>query len=212
MARRDQLLLGATSAALVAAILSIWLLLAPTIAGEPGADAVPDVSFVASGSPSPAVTADVATLLVDVEGGVEHPGIVELPAEARLGEAIAAAGGYSKDADVVAAAVSLNLAAALTDGQQVYVPLVGVAGPPGGSTGGGAAGAGGSGGGADGALVSLNSATPEALDALPGIGPVTVQKIVAARQEQPFATLEELVERKVMNNGQLEKIRDLVTL
>ena len=47
---------------------------------------------------------------------------------------------------------------------------------------------------------------------MPGIGPVTVQKIVAARQEQPFRTLDELVQRKVLTNAQLTKIRDLVTL
>jgi len=67
-------------------------------------------------------------------------------------------------------------------------------------------------GGASGGLVNLNSAGPVALDALPGIGPVTVQKIVAARTEQPFASLEELVSRKVMTNAQLDKIRALVTL
>jgi competence protein ComEA len=64
----------------------------------------------------------------------------------------------------------------------------------------------------DGELVNLNTASPEALDALPGIGPVTVQKIVAARDERPFATLDELIERDVMNRGQLDDIRDLVTL
>ena len=77
----------------------------------------------------------------------------------------------------------------------------------------GATGGGGStGGGAGGGLVNVNTATPDELDALPGIGPVTVQKVVAARAEQPFASLEELVTRKVLTNSQLDKIRDLVTL
>jgi competence protein ComEA len=60
--------------------------------------------------------------------------------------------------------------------------------------------------------VNLNSATPEELEALPGVGPVTVQKIVAARAEQPFTTLDEMVERDVLDRGQLEEIRSLVTL
>jgi competence protein ComEA len=202
MAARDQLLFGAAGAALIAVALSLWLLIAPAPTAEFGVDQPAGVGFVASTPPTVgAGPTEAATLLVDVEGGILEPGIVELPADARVGDAIAAAGGYADDADILAAAASLNLAAPLADGQQVYVPLVGVANAP--SGGGGATGGG---------LVDLNTATPEELDALPGIGPVTVQKIVAARQEQPFATLEELVERKVLNSGQLDKVRDLVTV
>jgi competence protein ComEA len=73
-------------------------------------------------------------------------------------------------------------------------------------------GSGGAGGnGASGNLVNLNTATPEELEALPGIGPVTVQKIVAARQEQPFASLEDAVTRGVIDRGQLEDITGLAT-
>ena len=60
-------------------------------------------------------------------------------------------------------------------------------------------------------LVNLNTATPEELDALPGIGPVTVQLIVAGRAEQPLTTLDDMVERDIIDRGQLEDIRDLVT-
>jgi competence protein ComEA len=112
-----------------------------------------------------------------------------------------AAGGYGPEADLLEAA-KLNLAAPLTDGQQVFVPLRGSGGATSGPEAGGGAGA----------LVNLNTATPEQLDTLPGIGPVTVQKIVAARQERPFASLEELTERKVLTSSQVDKIRDLVTL
>ena len=144
-------------------------------------------------------------LVIDVEGGVAEPGIQRLPANSRIADAIVAAGGFSPDADVPLASRQLNLAARLSDGQQVYVPRKGEAS-------GTARGAGSSAGPSPGGPVNLNQATPEQLDALPGIGPVTVQKIVAARQEQPFQTLDELVERKVLTSAQLTKIRDLVTV
>src|SRR5206468_2492506 len=97
---------------------------------------------------------------------VLRPGVIELPAGSRVADALDAAGGYSPQADLAAAAGQVNLAATLRDGQQIVVPAVGAASSGGGGTGGG--------------LVNLNTATAEELDALPGIGPVTVDKIVAA--------------------------------
>ena len=132
-----------------------------------------------------------------------RPGIIELPAGSRVADALRIAGGYSDAADLGAAASQINLAAVLTDGAQIVVPVIGASS--------GAGGAGGGGGTSTG-LVDLNHATPEELEALPGIGPVTVQKIVAARAERPFASLEEAVERDVLDNGQLEQIRDLATV
>jgi competence protein ComEA len=151
----------------------------------------------ASASPAPPTE-----LLVDVQGAVKRPGIVRVPASSRVADAIAAAGGYSAKADLLTAASSINLAANLADGAQVFVPIQGLAAVPGPSAPGTVAGGG---------LVNLNTASPEALEALPGIGPVTVQKIVAARTERPFVSLEELLEREVMHSGQLEDIRNLVT-
>lgn len=209
MTTPDRFLVAAAGVALIAASLGVWLLIAP--AGEPafdaGADSVAfahDASATAAASTAPSV-ADPDVLVIDVEGGVAHPGIVKLASGSRVADAIIAAGGYSADADLLAAS-QINLAAPLGDGQQVLVPLRNVASSA--SASGPLSGAG---GGAS-ALVDLNQATPEQLDALPGIGPVTVQKIVAARQERPFASLDELVERKVLTNSQLEKIRAQVTV
>lgn len=203
----DRFLLGGIAAAIVLGGVATWLLFA-SLAAPAGVALDPSASPAASlaaGSSAPLSTAAPdGRIVVDVEGAVEVPGIQSLPAGARLADAVAAAGGYADDADLVAAAHALNLAAELSDGDQVYVPRVGE-----GSGGGGDGGGGGSGGPG---LVSLNDATPEQLDALPGIGPVTVGKIVAAREEQPFTTLEELVERKVMTTAQLDGIRDLVTV
>jgi competence protein ComEA len=196
----DRIAIGALLSAVVALGLGAWLVLAP-LGGDAGSGAVLDPL---AALPSKSAAPDTGgTLVVDVEGGVARPGIVQLPNGSRVADAIAAAGGYSPAADLAAAAAKINLASALHDGQQVLVPLRG---------GGGAGGGGGGGSGGSGGLVDLNSASADALDGLPGIGPVTVQKIIAARADQPFSTLEELVERKVMTSSQLEGIRDLVTL
>jgi competence protein ComEA len=201
---RDRIAAAALCAGVVAAGAAGWLVLAPSagggVAADPLASAFPgsDVAM-----PSASTAPSTGSLVIDVQGGVAQPGIVTLPAGARVADALDAAGGYADDADLAAAAGALNLAAALSDGQQVYVPVIGVAAEPGG---------GGAPGSADDGLVNLNTASPEALEALPGIGPVTVQKIVAARDERAFVTLDELIERDVMNRGQLDDIRDLVTL
>jgi competence protein ComEA len=180
------ILAGAASFALVAAV--ALPASEPTIGADPWASLAPEASSGVAGG----------DLVVDVEGGVNSPGIHRLPAGSRVADALAAAGGYGENADLAAAAQSLNLAAAVLDGQQIYVPVVG--GAP-------------VGGGDDGdELVNLNRASQSELEALPGIGPVTAEKIRAARAEQPFATLDELVTREVLTARQLEQIADLVTV
>jgi len=193
----DRIAVAALATALMAVGLGGWMLVSADVS-EPPADEVLDPFAEASSSALPAAS---EFLVVDVEGAVVRPGIMELPAGSRVADAVEAAGGYSAQADLAAAAAQVNLAATLRDG---VVPVIGA--------GGGGSGGGGSGGGAGGGLVDLNSASPEELDALPGIGPVTVQKIVAARTEQPFSSLDEMVTRKVLTNAQVDKIRDLVTI
>jgi competence protein ComEA len=195
----DRIAIAALALALMAVGLGVWLLFAARAA----APAVEEVLDPFAQSPGTSVPVADQLLIVDVEGAVLRPGIIELPVGSRVADAVEAAGGYSPQADLAAAAAQVNLAATLRDGQQVVVPMIGVV--AGGGSGGGA-------GGGAGGLVDLNAASPEELDALPGIGPVTVEKIVAARAEQPFASLEELVTRKVLSNAQLDKIRDLITL
>ena len=199
---RAALVLGGLAVVLLGA--AAWQLFAPT--GQATAQAAGMASIepvVGSTAPSAPIASGGGMLVVDVEGAVNRPGVVTLPPGARVVDAVRAAGGYAADADLGAAARDLNLASSLTDGAQVYVPILGLAGQP---EPGGAAPPSGDG------LVNLNTASPDALDALPGIGPVTVDKIVAARAEQPFTNLDELVDRKVMNRGQLDGIRDLVTI
>ena len=214
MSRSDRITVAAGAGALVLAAAAAWMLLTPSIGPAPldgGAALFTGASGAPAGSGAPAATGGATAIVVDVQGAVAQPGIRELPPGSRVADAIGAAGGYATDADLEAAS-ALNLAAPLTDGGQVRVPRIGdaVAGPlasvaP--VAGGGAPGgvAGGSG------PVNLNTATPEELEALPGIGPVTVQKIVAARAERPFASLDDAVQRGVINRGQLEDIRGVAT-
>ncbi len=214
MSRSDRVLVAVAGAAVVLAAVAVYLLLAPppgaTATDDPAADVLLGSPLaISSSAEDPASPEETGTIFVDVQGGVAEPGLRELPAGSRIADAIAAAGGYAPDADLDAAATGLNLAKAMADGEQVRVPRLGDA-APGGSPGPAASGPvtpdGGGGG-----LVNLNTATPEQLEALPGIGAVTVQKIVAARQERPFSSLEDAVERGVIHRGQLEDIQGAAT-
>ena len=107
---------------------------------------------------------------VHVTGAVRRPGVYRLPPSARLDQAVRRAGGPSPGADLQ----GVNLAAKIADGQQVVVPRRGAATA--------ATGAPASGGGPSGP-VSLNTATPEQLDSLEGVGPATAQKILEFRKQ-----------------------------
>src|SRR5947209_12170885 len=141
-------------------------------------------AYSAGGTQSPpalAVTAlpstNAAQIVVDVGGRVRHPGLVTLPAGSRVADAIAAAGGPLRAADLA----KINLAARVSDGQLL---IVGVPGASAGAAGGSASGAG---------PVDLNSATVDQLDALPGVGPVLAQRIVDWRQQHGgFRTIDDL--------------------
>ena len=141
-------------------------------------------------------SASVAGVVVHVLGAVREPGLVTLAAGSRVQDAIAAAGGLTGKADPG----ELNLAQAVTDGQQIVVgtknkPAGEVRnGTAGGGSGGAGTGAGGS-GTASGQPVDLNTAGQAELEQLPGVGPVMAGKILAWRTENGrFSRVEELQE------------------
>jgi competence protein ComEA len=210
MSRSDRIMLAAGGGALILVAAAAWMLIAPSM-GAPPIDTGATLFTSSSGAPTPAasILAD-GTIVVDVQGGVAQPGVRELPAGSRVADAIEAAGGYGVDADLEAAA-AINLAEPLADGAQVRIPRIGDAPVVAAGASVPAAAGGGGGAGQGSGPVNLNTATPEELEALPGIGPVTVQKIVAARTERPFASLEDAVERGIINRGQLEDLQGIAT-
>ena len=138
-------------------------------------------------------------LVVHVAGAVNRPGLYELDDGSRIDDAIAEAGG----AKPKAALELVNLAAPVADGQQVLVPARGTPAASGVE----------SGPAAPGGKVSLNSATIEQLDALPGIGPVTAQQIVDFRETNGgFGSIEELDAVPGIGPARLEQLRALVDL
>lgn len=137
----------------------------------------------AANEPTPAAL----PVRVHVVGEVRQPGVHTLPQGSRVVEAIEAAGGLTP----VANPGALNLAQVLVDGQQI---VVGDSSRPSEVRGADGSGGGGAGPGAGGA-VNLNTATPAQLDSLPGVGPVTAEKIIAWRtQHGRFTRIEELQE------------------
>ncbi len=147
---------------------------------------------------TPLASPTVAPLLrVHVSGAVASGGVYSFRVGDRVEDAVAAAGGFTAEANPD----GINLAARLADGQQVVIPKKGD--PPSSLISGGTATR----------KVSINSASLAELDILPGIGPVTGQKIIDFRTKNgPFLKLEDLTENKLVPSSTFEKIKDLITL
>jgi competence protein ComEA len=155
---------------------------------------------IPTGTSAAAASHPVAKLLVvDVVGAVRRPGLYHLSQGSRVADAVAHAGGETRRADVTL----VNLAAPVADGEQVVVPVR--------PSGGGAGVAAPAGGGSSAGPVHLNTATVEQLDALPGIGPVTAQKILDYRQQHgAFSSVDELDAIPGIGPAKLDQLKGLV--
>ncbi len=160
------------------------------------------------------VTEPAGELVVEIVGAVARPGVYRLPRGARVGDLVDAAGGYGPRVDTAGAARVLNLAAAIQDGGQIRVPSRDDVAIPGDGGAGATGGAAEPGGGATTATtpVDLNRATSAELEALPGIGPATAAKIIAAREEARFVSVDDLLTRKVVGQKTFDGLHDLVTV
>lgn len=180
---RSQLIVYAVIAAAVLLIGARWIR-----SGADGSAGTAHASFPADSFRGDEGNGDV---VVHVAGAVRRPGVYRLPAGSRVTDAVKRAGGFDGGANQDA----INLAARLSDGQQVVVP--------GGGTGTAAAGAGGQSG-----PISLGSATAEQLDQVEGIGPVTAQKIIEFRdQHGGLSSIEQLDEVDGIGPSTMETLR-----
>ncbi len=162
----------------------------PVVAMAGSAESADPFGVTLASEPSPA-----PSLLVHVAGDVRKPGVVRLPAGARVQDAVEAAGGLRRGTDLGAT----NLARVVTDGERIEV---------GGSD---PAGAGAGTSTVPGTPLDLNGATADQLDALPGIGPVTAAKILAWRTEHGrFTVVDELAEVPGIGPKTLAELRPLV--
>ncbi len=174
--------------AAVAAVLAIALGAGAWFGGRPPTP--PPVAIETDASPPPAA----ATVTVHVSGAVARAGLVDLAPGSRVADALAAAGGALPSAEIA----GLNLAAPVSDGQQIAVPVRG--------------------GGADrpaavasDGRIRINSATASEIEQLPGVGPVTAERIVTHREEHgPFVVVEDLLDVPGIGEGKLAALRDAV--
>ena len=183
---------------LAGAIFVIWFTV-PTASPSSPSSNVTQQSFGSSNQNSGAGTPTGGSLHVYIIGSVKHPGVYTLPAGARVYQLLQAAGGALPQADLV----SLNLAAPLTDGQEVYVLTVGetpptyLGGVPGPGTTNGTVTT--TTGTQNGQLVNINTATSDEMRTILHVSSTTAQKIIAGRPYTSVAQLLQVVSREIYN-------------
>ena len=149
--------------------------------------------------PTQSLTPTPYTLRVYVSGAVHNPDVYTLLQDSIVKDAMEAAGGPTGDADLE----RINLALPVSDGQHVHVPRMGEEYPPVQPP---------SGQPATGGKVNINTADPDLLESLPGIGPALAQRIVDHRQTHgPFERIEDITEVSGIGDAIFESIQDLIT-
>lgn len=148
---------------------------------------------------------DSPFVMVDIKGAVQKPGVYQLPKDARVKDALAQAGGATKEADLR----QLNLASKLQDEMAVYIPAAGEEIPPSSPV----SSISSSGTSNDQPLVNINTANTDELQTLNGIGPSKASAIVSYREENGlFQTVEDLGQVSGIGDKSLEKIKAQITV
>lgn len=139
-----------------------------------------------------------AKIIIDIQGAVVFPGVYTLDTDGRIKDALIQAGGLSSDADREWVAKNLNQAAKLSDGSKIYIPRLNeqVQAQSTGTI-------------STSGLININSASSSELDTLPGIGPVTANKIIDNR---PYTAVEDLLTKKAVGQSVFENIKDKISV
>lgn len=185
-------------------VAAVGLTLMFTRKGQPAAPVVAAPVAVASTSPAPASPSPSASpsgeVVVEVVGKVRHPQVVTLPKGSRVQDALEAAGGARPGVDTT----DQNLARPLVDGEQIRIGLPGSAAT---TT------AGGTPPSAPGGLIDINTAPAQALEQIPGVGPVLAQRIVSYREQNGgFQTVEQLLEVSGIGEATFAEMQSMVTV
>ena len=141
--------------------------------------------------------------IIEISGAVEKPGVYKLNTGNRIEDALIASGGLSANADRDWVAKTINRAAKLTDGQKIYIPEKSS------TSNSSKAGISGDVQGISSGLININNASQKLLEELPGIGPVTAQKIIDNR---PYSAVEELITRKILKQKVYEDIKNKLSI
>ena len=205
---------------IAASALSIVVVLSATLTDTTQAVEISEAPMV---SPEPPRASDQIRIRIEISGGVAQPGVISLPEGSRLIDAVSAAGGWGERVDPLRVELCLNLAAPLEDGGAIRIPtrddrlLLGLTGVECGPLYSSASEiassdetSGASGSSATGGKIDLNRASAEELDTLPGIGPATAAKIIAAREVKPFVIVDDLRDLRIISESVLQGIRALV--
>jgi competence protein ComEA len=178
-------------------VAGLWVFSRPSAEGE--SVALPAAVETDTTRPEEAGMEASKIVVIDVKGAVVKPGVYEMPADARVRDVIARAGGLTEEAD----AARVNLAAKVRDEMMIYVPAKGEAAPAP-----EAVEAAPEAGTESGLQVAVNTATAEELMQVPGIGPAKAKAIIAYREEHgPFQRVEDLLRINGIGEKTLEKLK-----
>ena len=157
-------------------------------------------------------------IIIDIAGAVEKPGVYEVSASARLQDALNLANGLTEEADKIFFSRNFNRARLLSDQEKIYIPysweintgvfienarMFDYSSPVVSTNNSNMTDS-----NQSPTIINLNTASAEELDTLPGVGAVTVNKIINGR---PYSTIEDLLNKKIVNKGVFENIKGLIT-